>query len=149
MAITVDIINTASLLSDGVELLAKHGPSTTAKDQSYGYSVLGQGNVLQGTVATATVTPIWSSAAYTPTAFKYLHFVADQIVYLQFITAGTNVTFKCTPHVPLVLPLNSMLAAANTTPIAGGAEPATVAIATIDCGNYSGSTANYRLFLAN
>lgn len=143
MTASVKIINTATLTSDGVPLVAKHGPSSLDIDEAFEYSVNGQGNVLQGQVADAAMKTAWDSTD-NPTTWAYCHLTVDQDgCFAGFIEATTRVIFQLKANVPLVLPLNLMLAAVSTSDISGS--PAVTAITKIQVLNNSGTTVNYRL----
>jgi len=142
--VTLYLWNNFSLPVQGNEKTGKHGTATDDPKVPFEYTVTGttQGDV--GSLATASVRQIWASESDYPTTFDYFHFWADQDCYLQFVTASTNFIVKVEAKIPFVLPgFGTLLAAANTTAITGGTEPTLAAIATINLGNYSGSTLNY------
>lgn len=100
-----------------------------------------------GTLATATALKIYDSSVFKPATFNYAWIWVDQQPSaLQFITSATNFSVNMLPGVPFTLSLNTILAAANTTPI-GSSAPSTTAVATIYIGNYSGNPMNWQIAL--
>ncbi len=141
---TLNLWNYFSLDTQGGEKTGKQGTSTDGPLVPFALTVDGTSQSDTGTLATATVRQIWASASDFPTTFNYFHFWADQDCYLQFVSGATNFTIKVEAKVPFVMPgFGTLLAAANTTAITGGTEPTLAAVATINLGNYSGSTLNY------
>lgn len=141
---TLNIINHFQMTSQGTMNEGKQGTYTDDPKTPFSITTTGACQKETGTLATATVQQLWASASDKPATFVYFHFWADQICYLQFISAATNFTIKVAAKQPFVLPgYGSLLAAANTTAITGGSEPTVAAIASIYLGNYSGSTLNY------
>jgi hypothetical protein len=103
-----------------------------------------------GTLSSAAVVTAYDSAEDAPTTWVYMHLWADQDCYVQVISAAASATFKVAAEQPFVLPgFGKVLAAASTTAISGGAEPAVAAVAKVVIGNYSGSTMNYILTIVN
>lgn len=147
---TLSIWNYFQLDSQGVEKTGKQGTSTDAAQTPFDVTVTGTDYAMTGSIATATVRTLWDEDSNFPATFDYLHFWCDQIVYLQLIAQGTNVIHRIAAKQPFVLPgYSTILAAANTTPIAGGTEPTLSQIDSILLGNYSGSTANFTLTLVD
>lgn len=149
---TLNILNSFELSSDGVSNVGKQGTSTSglfdvlALTSSTTPALAGTTKYVKGSLATATVNTVWATATDFPATFDYLYFWADQIMYIQVIGTATNATFKIGATIPFVLAgYGSVLAAANTTIITGGAEPSVTALTKVVLGNYSGSTANYLL----
>jgi hypothetical protein len=69
-------------------------------------------------------------------------------MYIQLITAGTEVRFKVLAKVPFIIPgYGSLIATAGTTAMA--AEPVVAAIAKIYVANYSGGSGNYVLTIVD
>lgn len=145
---TLYVGNYLSMLNDGSEITAKHGETTDAVQTPFAVTVTGNVHQAKNTLATATVRALWDSTNFVPATFAYAHFVADQICYLQLRTSAAQIIHKIAAKEPFVLPgYSTILPAANTTIMAGGTEPTTVAITSIVLGNYSGSTLNYALSL--
>ena len=155
MAATISIITNATLTNQGLSDYVKQGNATDAITTGYApsasdWTLNGQIYNNGGTLATATVVTAWQSAQDYPTGFQYGIFWSDQNCYIQAITAGTNNVQKVLKQLPFVFPgFGSIIAAANTTAITGGAEPSVAAITKIVLGNYSGTTMNWRLLLIN
>lgn len=144
----LNIINTFSLTTQGVTLTGKQGEAADLAAEEYAHSITGTAYYTPGVIATATVRTLYDEDSNFPATFDYLYFWADQTVYLQLIAQATNVTFKVSAYLPFVLPgFGTLLAAANTTLITGGSEPALSVIDSIAVGNYSGNSANYILAL--
>ncbi len=96
-----------------------------------------------GTLATASAATLYNAASSLPATFAYLHFVGNQDCYLQIIGSATSLVVKVLAGAPFVLSVGSVLGAASTTAITGGAEPAVTAVAKVVVGNYSGETLTY------
>lgn len=143
---TLNIWNHLSLVDDdGIEITARHGAEGPPQTP-HAITVTGHHEQKQGTLATASVRTLYSSSADFPTTFAYLHYVADQITYLQLVAADlAGVVHRVAANQPIVLPgYSTFLAGAAQAAITGGAEPTLSAVTTILIGNYSGSTAAYR-----
>jgi len=154
VAVTLDIITNFDLEAEGISLLGKQGSSDSAFTDSYRVSddatitITGNSHRFANTLATATAVLAYDSSSSPIATFDYGHFWADVDMYIQIISAATNVIFKVRAKCPEVIPgYGKLLAAANTTPITGGAEPSVAAVAKIYLGNYSGGTGNYILTL--
>lgn len=97
-----------------------------------------------GSLATATARKIYDAANDFPATFDYMHFVATQDCFIQFLTAATEVSFKVAAYVPFVLAgFGQLLASAGTTELA--AAPTLAAITEIVIYNNSGSTLYFKL----
>lgn len=132
----------------GGESTAKQGTTTDPPQTPFPITAAGHEYNVKGTLTTATVKTLWDEDSNFPATFLYAHLWVDQIAYLQLIAQATNVIHRLRAKVPFVLPgYSTLLAAANTTIITGGAEPTLSQIDSIAIGNYSGSTLNYHLML--
>lgn len=141
---TLNIVNSFSLLSQGLYKYGKQGAPDDTITTAYGITVTGTTHYVVGSLATATAVTVYDDDDDTPADWDYLYYWADQITYIQIIGSGSNVVFKVAAYQPFALPgYDSMLAAANTTPITGGAEPSLTDIDSVVLGNYSGNTANF------
>ena len=152
MAQTLKIYNTIELVSTltGGITVAKHGAASLSRSTAYELS-LTNGLVFDvwHTLLNNAVVTLWDDDNQFPDTFENLWFWADQDCYLQLInnSIGTNVVLKLIKLQPFTLSSESFVATANTTLIAGGAEPTADTMDSIALGNYSGSTLNYRLLL--
>lgn len=148
---TLSIWNFFSLPSQGSERTGKQGTLTSDPKTSFDITVTGTGHFLTGSLATAAARTIYDDDDDAPTDFNYTHFWSDQNCYLQFVFAGTNVVFSVLAKVPFCLaPITAGLvglAAANTTPITGAAEPTLTDLDSLVIANYSGSAMNYTFAL--
>lgn len=141
---TLEIVNNFSLAAQGVTAAGKQGAADDNFADAFQVTVSGVWHMLVGSLATATVVTAYDDDDDVPADWDYLYYWADQITYVQLVGSASNVIFKVAAKQPFVLPgYDSLLAAANTTPIAGGAEPALTDIDQVVLGNYSGNTANY------
>lgn len=148
MAGTLSIVNNFSLLSQGVIDSGKQGAIADVPSTALQISVSGLIFRVRSTLATATIVQVYTAATDFPATFSHLFFWSDQTCYIQIVGTATNAIFKVLATDPFVLPgFGSILAAANTTNIAGGSEPAVTAVSKIVLGNYSGTTMNYLLAL--
>lgn len=145
---TLNIWNSLSHNLLGSETAAKQGTTTDDPQTPFAITAAGTEYDVKGTLTTATVKTLWDASADFPATFLYAHIWVDQIAALQLIAAATNVQIRIAAKQPFVLPgYSTILAAADTTLITGGAEPSWSAMSKIALGNYSGSTLNYRLVL--
>jgi hypothetical protein len=142
---TLSIINNFSLDSNGRTKEGKQGLAADAIADAYtALAVTGTTHYVEGVLATAAVATVYDDDDDLPADWDYRYFWADQICYIQIIGPTMNVIFKVAPYVPFVLPgYDSILAAANATPITGGAEPTLSDIDSVVIGNYSGNSMNY------
>lgn len=148
MAGTLSIVNNFSLLSDGIVDTGKQGAIADVPSAALQISVNGTMFKLKGTLPTASIVQAYTAATDFPATFSHLFFWSDQTCYIQIVGTATNAILKVLATDPFVLPgFGSILAAANTTNIAGGSEPAVTAVSKIVLGNYSGTTMNYLLAL--
>ncbi len=147
---TLSLVNNFQLNSQGALKTGKQGLATGGFSDEFDITtVTGTNLQLTGTLATATVNTIFDSDDF-PQTWVYLHYWADVVTYLQVIGSGTNAIFKVAALEPFVIPgYNKILAAADTTLIAGGAEPSLTTISKIVIGNYSGGPANYTFAVVN
>lgn len=137
------INNFTGTLQGGATLVGKQGLAANGMADTYSPTITGLGKQFQSQLATATVVTVYDNSVDSLAAFIYLHYWADQATYIQLITAATNVKIKLGAYIPFSFGgYCTMLAAASTSAITGGSEPATVAIAKVVLGNYSGTTAN-------
>lgn len=141
---TLNIINNISMTSQGSTTVVKQGTSTDDATSAFAVTVTGTKHELIGSLATATVVTVFDDDDDVPADWDYMIYWADQDSYIQFIGSATNAIFKVLAKVPFTLTYDSVLAAANTTIITGGAEPSVTDIDSIVIGNYSGSTMNFR-----
>lgn len=141
---TLSIINNFELSAQGNTHRGKQGASSSLFNDALEITVSGTIHHIVGSLATATVVTVYDDDNDVPADWDYLYFWADQDLYIQLIGSGTNVIFKTEATQPFVLPgFDTLLAAADTTIITGGAEPSLTDIDSIVLGNYSGTTANY------
>ncbi len=155
MAIKLSIFNNFELTSNGYRTISgKQGAiadadtvsldlSTAGLPFSTAPAIAGTAHYMPGTLATATVVTAWDDDDDKPIDFDYLYYWADQDSYIQIIGSATNAVFKIMAQMPFTLSYDQIVAAANTTPIAGGTEPTGTDIDSIVIGNYSGNTMNY------
>lgn len=150
MSVPIDIVDNFEMANLGFDLTGQQGVpgGGLAQTDPFVYSVNGQGQTTPYSLATATALKIWDSAINVPASFQFLFFVADQNTYLQFITAAVNFTVLAIAGIPFKLSSMNILAAANTTPMAGSA-PAVAAIAKIYIQQNSGSTSNGQFTVIN
>lgn len=145
MAGTLSIVNNFSLEANGRTITGKQGAATENFDTALEVDVDGTAHDVIGSLATATVVTVYDDDNDVPIDWDYAFFWGDQDFYIQIIGSGTNVIHKVEAYQPFVLPgFDSMLAAADTTIITGGAEPTLTDIDSIVIGNYSGETLNYQ-----
>ena len=149
MSATLSVINNFTMESQGVTYASQQGASTAGFDTAYDITVNGTCHSMIGSLATATVNTVFDDDNDFPADFQYLHYVSDQDSYIQFVGSATNVIFKVTAKVPITLTYDSLLAAADTTIITGGAEPSVTDIDSVVIGNYSGTTMNYKFSIIN
>lgn len=140
---TLNIQNRFEVLAQGGLVTGREAPSALGNPPNYGLSVTGLADKQVGSLATAAVVTLWSASVGRPSSWTYFHVVADQNVDLQLVGTGSNVILALLANVPFTLGVQSLLAAASTTAITGGAQPSLTTIQSINLGNYSGSTANY------
>lgn len=144
MSATLEITNNFSLDSQGITKSGKQGAIADSPATPFEITVDGRVFQVTDTLATATVVTVYDDDNDTPADFDYLFFWADQDMYIQIVGSGTNAIFKVKAKTPFVLPgFDTILAAADTTIITGGAEPTLTDIDSVVLGNYSGTTANY------
>lgn len=149
MSATLSIVNNFSLPTQGNTYTGQQGPITALPSAPLAITVNGTIYEAVNTLATAAIVTIFDSDD-VPATWQYLFYWADQITYIQIIGSGSNAIFKVAAMQPFVLPgYNKVLAAANTTPIAGGSEPAVTTVASVVLGNYSGTAANYLFAVIN
>lgn len=149
MSVNLNVINNLSIVTQGSEVTGKQGAITDDPKTPYSIALNGFVEKNVGQIATATATKIWASANDNPSTIAYFHFWADQDCYLQLIATATNVVIPILANTPFCLSKSSILAAANTTPITGGATPTATAIESIYVGNYSGTTLNFAWVIVN
>ena len=143
---TLSIVSNFSLDSQGRIKTGKQGAIADDPTTPFDITVTGTCHYVEGVLATAAVVTAYDDDDDVPADWDYLYFWADQIVYIQIIGPTMNVVFKVQAQVPFWLPgFDSMVAAANATAIAGGAEPTMSDIDSIVVGNYSGTSANWLL----
>lgn len=140
---TLNIVSNFELLAQGLLLTGKQGLSTSGPSEPFQVTVSGLAHRVVGSLATASVVTVFDDDDDVPADWDFMHLWADQDLYVQVIGSGSNAIFKVLAKVPFTLTYDSLLAAANTTPITGGAEPSLTDIDSIVLGNYTGSTANY------
>lgn len=131
----------------GLRTTGKQGAAANAPGEPLATTVTGLALDATGTLATAAVKTLFDANSPVQT-WSYGFLWADQICYLQLVGATTSAVFKLAATQPLVIPgYQTVLGAAATTAITGGAEPAVETVSKLVLGNYSGSTLNYRLAL--
>ena len=124
--------------------MGKQGNAADDPKTEYPIQVTGNVSKQTGQLATATALQLLDSLT-TAQPWSYLHYWADQDSYLQLIGSGSNSITKVKSLVPFVMSYDGILAAANTTPITGGATPSLQQIVSIYIANYSGTTLNYTI----
>jgi hypothetical protein len=144
MSVNLNISNYFSVVAQGRSHMGKQGNATDDPKTEYPISVTGNVSDVTGQLLTATVQQVLDSLTVTQ-PWSYMHYWADQDSDIQLIGSSTNVILKCKALVPFVMSYDGILAAANTTPITGGATPSLQQLASIYIGNYSGSTMNYTI----
>lgn len=150
MSVSLDLVNNFTVSVNGFTQVGNQGMSQNDFSDPYRVTVTGECHVTGGQLATATVRSVYETAGDYPTSWAYLWLVADQICYVQLIGSGTNAILKLAAYQPFVLPgYNKILAAADTTAIAGNSEPSVTTIANVYLGNYSGTTLNYQFAVIN
>ena len=150
MSVSLSIVNNFSVPINGFTVIGNQGMTLNDFADAYKATVTGEIHQTGGQLATATVRSVYETAGDYPTSWSYLWLVADQICYVQLIGSATNAIFKLAAYLPFVLPgYNKVLAAANTTAIAGNSEPAVTTIANVYLGTYSGTTLNYQFAVIN
>jgi hypothetical protein len=128
----------------GNTVTGKQGPATASFSTPFDVTVNGAIHYVPGILATATVQTVYDNDDDVPITFQFGFFWASVVMYLQVIAAGSNYIHKVLANVPFWIPgYDTMLAAANTTPITGGTEPTLTAIDSIVIGNYSGGSGNF------
>lgn len=140
---TLLITNYFSLQNEGVEISGKQGSITDDPKEPFSITITGNSQQIQGTCATATVKKLWDDDESLTATITYFFFWSDQNCYLQFVSGSTNFTIQILAKVPFIMSGNTLLAAANTTDITGGATPSVAEIDHINIGNYSGNTLNF------
>ena len=121
---TLSILNNFSLTAQGLEISGKQGAAAAGFSTDLDITVTGTYHHIVGSLATATVVTVYDDDNDVPADFDYLYFWADQDAYIQIIGSGTNVIFKVEATQPFVLPgFDTILAAADTTIMSGGASP--------------------------
>lgn len=141
---TLSIISNFTATLQGLEVSGKQGLAASGIADALDITVGGQVHKVVGSLGTATISTVWDDDNDSPTDFDFLFFWADVDMYIQLIGSGTNVIFKVDGTVPFWLPgFDTLLAAADTTPIAGGTEPTLQDIDSVVIGNYTGGTGNY------
>ncbi len=144
MSATLSVVNYFELVTQGLTFSGKQGLPASLPSDVFDITVTGTCHPIMGTLATAGAVTVYDDDDDVPTGFDYLFFWSDQICYLQLITASGSVVHRVAAYTPFVLPgYGTVLANTSTTPIAGGAEPATVDIDSVVIGNYSGTSMNY------
>lgn len=148
MAILSLLNNFELPLASGTTITAKQGEVADAIDTPFEYTVSGYVHHVTNTLATATVHTIYDDDSDVPADFDYGWFWCSVDMYLQIIGSGSNVIFKVEAFMPFIIPgFDTILAAADTTVITGGAEPSLTDIDSIAVGNYSGGAGVYELYL--
>lgn len=141
---TLEVVNNFLLTSQGLVKSGKQGLAAGAFTDAFTISVQGQCHNVTGSLATASVWTVYDDDNDTPIDFVYLFYWSDQDSYIQIIGSASNAIFKVAAYEPFVISgYDVVLAAANVTPITGGAEPSVTDIDSIVIGNYSGSTMNF------
>ena len=141
---TLNILSNFEITAQGLDHAGKQGAAADSLLTPFAVSVDGYIHKVVGTLATAAVVTVYDDDNDAPADWDYLFLWADQDCYIQVIGSGTNVIFKVEAKVPFWLPgFDTILAAADTTAITGGAEPSLTDIDSIVIGNYSGSAMNY------
>ncbi len=136
MAGSLSITNNFSLNNQGQIITGQQGAITTAPTAAFVIATTGTSKYLEGTLATATVVTAYNAANDFPATFIYAFYWADQVSYIQLVGSATNCVLKVAA---------TQLAAASTSIITGGSEPAVETLAKIVLGNYSGVSMNYIL----
>lgn len=139
---TLKIINNISMTHDGSTTAIKQGVSSSSATTAFEFSVDGKVHLVQATLATGSINVIWDTDNDTPGNFDYMIYRADQITYIQTMTASGSAVYKIAANMPFVLPgYDDLLTYTDTTQIS--TEPSLVTMNNVVIGNYSGSTVNY------
>jgi hypothetical protein len=131
----------------GTVLLAKQGGVAAEFDEGYAVTVTGYPLSIEAAIPTATVVKVYDDDTHTPANPLYWHFWATANLYVQFVGATSQFTVPLHAYVPLVLYGNTILAAANTTDLTGGAEPTLEDVDHVNLANYSGGSADYKVVI--
>ena len=150
MANSLNIVNNFTASINGNTYTGHQGPISSVLTDAYSITVTGLGKFIASELASLGSITLYDDSADTPTDFTYFYLICDQTMYLQFITATDNVTFKIAANIPFsfggfnsVLPVSS-----STIKITGGATPGTSDIKKIVLANpTSGTTCNYTFFV--
>lgn len=129
----------------GNTFFAKQGGVADDFSEGADVTVTGYKQQVAGALSTATVRKLFDDDEDFPTDPLYFHFWASGACYLQVIGATTNFVIPISAEMPWVLRGNTILAAADTTAITGGATPSLEDIDSIVLGNYSGASIDYCL----
>lgn len=140
---TLNVSNFFTISAKGNTLTGKHGETTDATTTPFAITVTGNVHYIPGQLSTASIVTVFDDDDDVPVDWDYFFLWASYDLYVQIIGSGSNVILKCLAKVPFTLSYDSMLAAANTTAIAGGSEPSLTDIDSIVLGNYSGNTADF------
>lgn len=144
---SLKIINNVVLTAQGTGFTGKQGNDSDAITDEYDLAnvvtIGGQCHSMVGLILTATAVTVYDDDDDKPVDFDYLYYWCDVDTYIQIIGSATCATFKVLARAGFTLTYNKVLAAANTTPITGGSEPAVTDIDSIVIGNYSGGSGNY------
>lgn len=143
MANSLNIINNFTAVIDGNTYTGKQGDVDDALADQYAITTTGPAHVVPGSLATATVVTVFDDDDDVPADWDYFYLWTEVDMYVQIIASATNVVHKVKAKVPFVLGYDSLLAAANTTAITGGAEPSVTDIDSVVLGNYSGNTGKF------
>ncbi len=138
------VVNNFELVAQGQPRTGKQGVAADGFNAPLLLSVAGTIHQVVGSLPTANVFLVYDDDANLPVDWDYLYLWADQDLYVQLIGSASNVIFKVKATQPFVLPgYDSVLAAANTTPMSALTEPTLTDIDSVVLGNYSGLTANF------
>lgn len=143
MANTLEIINSFIAVIDGNTYTGKQGEITDLITDEFAITVTGPSHIVPGSLATASIVTVFDDDDDVPIDWVYFYLWTEVDMYVQIIASATNVVHKIKAKVPFVLSYDSLLAAANTTPISGGSEPSVTDIDSVVLGNYSGNTGKF------
>lgn len=141
---TLSVINSFSLSSLGITTQGWQGLTTALITEALEVTVTGTIHYLIGSLATAAVVTVYDDDDDVPADWDYAWIKCSTIGYIQIIAGSTNVIHRVAANQPFVLPgYDSILPAANSTPITGGTEPTLTDVDSVVLGNYSGGAMDF------
>lgn len=113
------INNRFALSSQGSVVSGKQGLPASGDNDDYAVTVSGKTHRLSGSAARNTATVLYDNDNDGPATFTNLYLWVDQDCVLQIVGPSSNVILPVKAYQPFTLSGGTILAAANTTPIAG------------------------------